>query len=71
MTLLMGKDLSSISLTVTSDLILTERGKVWKVKGVLEVFGDSKGNLVVQSKEFTVNTLKYKVDLKYRLKSSG
>ena len=56
---------------MTSDLTLTERGKVWKVKGVLEVFGDSKGNLVVQSKEFTVNTMKYKVDLKYRLKSSG
>ena len=71
MTLLMGKDLSSISLRVASDLTLTQRGKVWKVKGVLEVFGDSKGNLVVQSKEFTVNTLKYKVDLKYRLKSSG
>ena len=71
MTLLMGKDLSSISLIVTSDLTLTQRGKVWKVKGVLEVFGDSKGNLVVQSKEFTVNTMKDKVDLKYRLKSSG
>ena len=69
--LMLGRDLSSISLSIKVDCTLKERGKEWRVKGVLEVFGDSKGNLVVQSKEFTVNTMKYKVDLKYRLKSSG
>lgn len=69
--LFMGRDLSSISLTVTADVVLEERGKEWNVKGVLEVSGDSKGNLVVQSKEFMVNSSKYKVDLKYRLKSGG
>ena len=67
--LMLGKDLSSISLSIKVDCILKERGKEWRVKGVLEVFGDSKGNLVVQSNMFTVNSSKYKVDLKYRLKS--
>lgn len=69
--LFMGRDLSSISLSVKADVVLKERGKEWNVKGVLEVSGDSKGNLVVQSKEFIVNSSKYKVDLKYRLKSGG
>lgn len=67
--LMSGRDLSSISLSIKADCILKERGKEWRVKGVLEVFGDSKGNLVVQSNMFTVNSSKYKVDLKYRLKS--
>ena len=67
--LLLGRDLSSISLSIKVDCTLKERGKEWRVKGVLEVFGDSKGNLVVQSNMFTVNSSKYKVDLKYRLKS--
>lgn len=67
--LFMGRDLSSISLSVKADVVLKERGKEWNVKGVLEVSGDSKGNLVVQSNMFTVNSSKYKVDLKYRLKS--
>ena len=66
--LMLGRDLSSISLSIKVDCILKERGKEWRVKGVLEVFGDSKGNLVVQSNMFTVNSSKYKVDLKYRLK---
>lgn len=67
--LMLGRDLSSISLSIKVDCILKERGKEWRVKGVLEVFGDSKGNLVVQSNMFTVNSSKYKIDLKYRLKS--
>ena len=67
--LMLGRDLSSISLSIKVDCTLKERGKEWRVKGVLEVFGDSKGNLVVQSNMFTVNSSKYKVDLKYRLKS--
>ena len=67
--LMLGKDLSSISLSIKVNCTLKERGKEWIVKGVLEVFGDSKGNLVVQSNMFTVNSSKYKVDLKYRLKS--
>ncbi|MDD6840638.1 MAG: hypothetical protein PUD65_04965 [Spirochaetales bacterium] len=67
--LMLGRDLSSISLSIKVDCTLKERGKEWRVKGVLEVFGDSKGNLVVQSNIFTVNSSKYKVDLKYRLKS--
>ena len=67
--LMSGRDLSSISLSIKADCTLKERGKEWRVKGVLEVFGDSKGNLVVQSNMFTVNSSKYKVDLKYRLKS--
>ena len=67
--LMLGKDLSSISLSIKVNCTLKERGKEWRVKGVLEVFGDSKGNLVVQSNMFTVNSSKYKVDLKYRLKS--
>ena len=67
--LMLGRDLSSISLLIKVDCTLKERGKEWRVKGVLEVFGDSKGNLVVQSNMFTVNSSKYKVDLKYRLKS--
>ena len=67
--LMLGKDLSSISLSIKVSCTLKERGKEWIVKGVLEVFGDSKGNLVVQSNMFTVNSSKYKVDLKYRLKS--
>lgn len=67
--LMLGSDLSSISLSIKVDCTLKERGKEWRVKGVLEVFGDSKGNLVVQSNIFTVNSSKYKVDLKYRLKS--
>ena len=66
--LMLGRDLSSISLSIKVDCTLKERGKEWRVKGVLEVFGDSKGNLVVQSNMFTVNSSKYKVDLKYRLK---
>ena len=66
--LMLGRDLSSISLSIKVDCTLKERGKEWRVKGVLEVFGDSKGNLVVQSNIFTVNSSKYKVDLKYRLK---
>ncbi len=67
--LMLGRDLSSISISIKVDCTLKERGKEWRVKGVLEVFGDSKGNLVVQSNMFTVNSSKYKVDLKYRLKS--
>ena len=67
--LMLGRDLSSISLSIKVDCTLKERGKEWRVKGVLEVFGDSKGNLVVQSNMFTVNSSKYKDDLKYRLKS--
>ena len=67
--LMLGKDLSFISLSIKVNCTLKERGKEWIVKGVLEVFGDSKGNLVVQSNMFTVNSSKYKVDLKYRLKS--
>lgn len=67
--LMLGRDLSSVSLSIKVDCTLKERGKEWRVKGVLEVFGDSKGNLVVQSNMFTVNSSKYKVDLKYRLKS--
>ena len=67
--LMLGRDLSSIALSIKVDCTLKERGKEWRVKGVLEVFGDSKGNLVVQSNIFTVNSSKYKVDLKYRLKS--
>ena len=67
--LMLGRDLSSISLSIKVDCTLKERGKEWRVKGVLEVFGDSKRNLVVQSNIFTVNSSKYKVDLKYRLKS--
>lgn len=67
--LMLGRDFSSISLSIKVDCTLKERGKEWRVKGVLEVFGDSKGNLVVQSNMFTVNSSKYKVDLKYRLKS--
>ena len=67
--LMLGRDLSSISLSIKVDCTLKERGKEWRVKGVLEVFVDSKGNLVVQSNMFTVNSSKYKVDLKYRLKS--
>ena len=69
--LFIGKDLSSVALTVNIDCTLTERGKEWKVKGVLEVFGDSKGNLVVQSKKFRVNSSDYRVELKYGLKSTG
>ena len=67
--LMSGRDLSSISLSIKADCTLNERGKEWIVKGVLQVFGNSKENLVVQSNMFTVNSSKYKVDLKYRLKS--
>ena len=71
MALILGRDLSSIKFTVDVDLVLDERGKIWKVSGIMEVSGDSKGNLVVQSKEFMVNSSKYRVDLKYRLVSGS
>ena len=67
----LSNDLSSVSMSVTVDLVLTERGKVWKTEGTLEVSGDSRGTLVVESKEFRVNDLKYQVDLKYRFAKSS
>ena len=71
MAMILGVDLSSINMTVNVDLVLTQLGKEWKVKGIMEVAGDSKGNLVVQSNEFVINSSKYRVDLKYRLKKGS
>ena len=70
MALAFSGDLSSIDLSVTVDISLLAKGKVWNVEGEMKVKGDSKGYLVVDSKEFTVNESKYKVDLKYRLKAA-
>ena len=60
-------DLSSIDVAADVDLLLKKAGKNYRIKGTLNIKGDSERVLSVTSENMCVNDTYYRVSLKYRL----
>lgn len=70
MNIILTGNMSSVTIDADLDLRILSSGKVYVVKGRLDIDGGSDRIFTITSSSYTVNGIKYDLDLKYRLRKA-
>ncbi len=70
MDIILTGNLSSFQASVNLDLVIVSRDEVYTVRGALDITGGDDRIFTITSSDYTVNGIRYDVELEYRLRKA-